>query len=373
MSSASPSPSATNGLNPRRWATFVVTLSATFMDLVDTTVINVALPSLRRELHASRTQLEWSIAGYVLAFASGMITASRLGDRFGRLRVFQLGLLAFTITSALTGLAVDPEMLIAARIAQGASAALMVPQVLAMLRVEFPPGEQSKAAAPGIEPDEAGGAVRAEPDRATVRKDPRPALGQRRIPGQRRGEPSLAQQFRRKLRVGLRTVRDQQEEPLPWDPGQCLLQFPAQPGPATAGRHQEQRRLPHQPQDRTVPVVRGHGGAPPTCVVQPGAGTADGDERADETDGSGELLLLTEGAARATEHRTYRGCEPGPDGVLAEPPQVEHIRAAGRLRVRGGGPLGGARRGVPRRRGSTSGQAAGRRRRAPRLPIHRAA
>lgn len=295
MSSASPSPSATNGLNPRRWAAFVVTLSATFMDLVDTTVINVALPSLRRELHASSTQLEWSIAGYVLAFASGMITASRLGDRFGRLRVFQLGLLAFTITSALTGLAVDPEMLIAARIAQGASAALMVPQVLAMLRVEFPPGEESKAAAPGIEPDEAGGAVRAEPDRATVRKDPRPALGQRRIPGQRRGEPSLAQQFRRKLRVGLRTVRDQREEPLPWDPGQCLLQFPAQPGPATAGRHQDQRRLPRQPQDRTVPVVRGHGGAPRTRVVQPGAGTADGDERADETDGSGELLLLAEG------------------------------------------------------------------------------
>lgn len=214
------------------------------MDLVDTTVINVALPSLRRELHASSTQLEWSIAGYVLAFASGMITASRLGDRFGRLRVFQLGLLAFTITSALTGPAVDPEMLIAARIAQGASAALMVPEVLAMLRQEFPPGEQSKAAAPGIEPDEAGGAVRAEPDRATVRKDPRPALGQRRIPGQRRGEPPLAQQFRRKLRAGLRTVRDQREEPLPWDPGQCLLQFPAQPGPATAGRHQDQRRLP---------------------------------------------------------------------------------------------------------------------------------
>ncbi|WP_191971801.1 MFS transporter [Streptomyces luteolifulvus] len=147
MASALAPSSDTAEFNPRRWAAFAVTLSATFMDLVDTTVINVALPSLRRDLHASSTQLEWSIAGYVLAFASGMITASRLGDRFGRLRVFQLGLAAFTITSALTGLAVNAEMLVAARIAQGASAALMVPQVLAMLRVEFPPAEQSKAAA----------------------------------------------------------------------------------------------------------------------------------------------------------------------------------------------------------------------------------
>ncbi|WP_406346638.1 MFS transporter [Streptomyces sp. NBC_00648] len=147
MSLASPPATAAPEFNPRRWAAFIVTLSAVFMDLVDTTVINVALPSLRRELHASSTQLEWSIAGYVLAFASGMMTAARLGDRFGRLRIFQLGLAAFTVTSALTGLAVNPEMLVAARIAQGACAALMVPQVLAMLRVEFPPAEQSKAAA----------------------------------------------------------------------------------------------------------------------------------------------------------------------------------------------------------------------------------
>ncbi|MFF1443694.1 MFS transporter [Streptomyces sp. NPDC058295] len=132
--------------NPRRWAAFVVTLSAAFMDLVDTTVINVALPSLRRDLGASTTQLEWAVAGYVLAFASGMITAARLGDRFGRLRIFQAGLAAFVLTSALTGLAVNAEMLVGARIAQGASAALMVPQVLAMLRVEFPPEEQHKAA-----------------------------------------------------------------------------------------------------------------------------------------------------------------------------------------------------------------------------------
>ncbi|MGW2546089.1 MFS transporter [Kitasatospora sp. NPDC001574] len=132
--------------SPRRWAALVVTMAATVMDLIDGTVLQVALPTLRRELDASSTQLEWAMAGYTIAFASGMITASRLGDRYGRLKVFQAGLIAFTLTSLLTGLSVNPEMLVTVRILQGASAALMVPQVLAMLRVEFPPGEQQRAA-----------------------------------------------------------------------------------------------------------------------------------------------------------------------------------------------------------------------------------
>jgi EmrB/QacA subfamily drug resistance transporter len=138
----SPSPE----YSPHRWAALVVTMAATVMDLIDGTVLQVALPSLRRELHASSTQLEWAMAGYTLAFASGMVTSSRLGDRFGRLKVFQAGLAAFVVTSLLTGLATGPEMLVATRILQGASASLMVPQVLAMLRVEFPPGEQQRAA-----------------------------------------------------------------------------------------------------------------------------------------------------------------------------------------------------------------------------------
>lgn len=132
--------------SPHRWAALVVTMAATVMDLVDGTVLQVALPSLHRELHASTTQLEWAMAGYTLAFASGMVTSSRLGDRYGRLKVFQAGLLAFVATSLLTGLATGPEMLVATRIAQGAAASLMVPQVLAMLRVEFPPQEQQRAA-----------------------------------------------------------------------------------------------------------------------------------------------------------------------------------------------------------------------------------
>jgi EmrB/QacA subfamily drug resistance transporter len=131
--------------SPRRWAALAVTLLAVLIDMVDATVINVALPSLREDLHASSTQLEWSVAGYTLAFASGMIPSGRLGDRYGRRRVFLLGLGAFTVTSALAGLATGPEMLIVARVLQGASASLMVPQVLAMVQVEFPKSEQPKA------------------------------------------------------------------------------------------------------------------------------------------------------------------------------------------------------------------------------------
>jgi EmrB/QacA subfamily drug resistance transporter len=133
--------------SPRRWAALAVTLLAVLIDMVDSTVINVALPSLQHDLRASSAQLEWSVAGYTLAFAAAMITGGRLGDRYGRRRVFQLGLAGFTIVSALAGLATSPQTLIAARILQGASAALMVPQVLSMLQVEFPKTERPKAMA----------------------------------------------------------------------------------------------------------------------------------------------------------------------------------------------------------------------------------
>ncbi|WP_433129074.1 MFS transporter [Micromonospora sp. CA-240977] len=131
----------------RRWAALGVTLLAVLIDMVDSTVINVALPSLQHDLHASSTQLEWSVAGYTLAFATAMISGGRLGDRYGRRRIFQLGLASFTLTSALAGVASGPGMLITARILQGTSAALMVPQVLSMLQVEFPKAERPKAMA----------------------------------------------------------------------------------------------------------------------------------------------------------------------------------------------------------------------------------
>ncbi|MGW9249941.1 MFS transporter [Streptomyces badius] len=131
--------------SPKRWATLAVTLFAVFMDMVDNTVLNVALPAVQRDLDATSAQLEWSVAGYTLAFAAAMITGARLGDQLGRRRIYLIGLGGFVVTSALAGAAVNMEMLIASRVLQGAAAAMMVPQVLAMLQVDFPKSERPQA------------------------------------------------------------------------------------------------------------------------------------------------------------------------------------------------------------------------------------
>ncbi|MGW7296312.1 MFS transporter [Streptomyces xiamenensis] len=131
--------------SPRRWAALAITLFAVLMDMVDNTVLNVALPSVQADLGASSSQLEWAVAGYTLAFAAAMLTGARLGDQFGRRRIYLLGLAGFVVASTLAGAAVNPEMLITSRVLQGAAAAMMVPQVLAMLQIEFPKSERPKA------------------------------------------------------------------------------------------------------------------------------------------------------------------------------------------------------------------------------------
>lgn len=126
----------------RRWLALVVLLVAGFMDLLDVTIVNVAVPSILRDLHAEYAQIEWIITGYVLGFAAMLITGGRLGDTFGRRRLFLIGMAGFTAASALCGLAASPEMLIGARFAQGAMSGLMVPQILAIIHVTFPPRER---------------------------------------------------------------------------------------------------------------------------------------------------------------------------------------------------------------------------------------
>ena len=130
--------------DPRRWLALTVVLIASFMDLLDITIVNVALPSIQRDLHAGYPQLQWIVAGYALAFAIVLITGGRLGDIFGRKRLFLIGMAGFTAGSALCGTAVNPDMLIASRFFQGAMAALMIPQVLAIIHVTFPPQERGK-------------------------------------------------------------------------------------------------------------------------------------------------------------------------------------------------------------------------------------
>ncbi|PZF80272.1 MFS transporter [Jiangella anatolica] len=129
----------------RRWLALAVVLTAGFMDLLDVTIVNVALPSIQRDLGAGYAELEWIVAAYVLGFAATLITGGRLGDIAGRKRMFLVGVAGFTVASALCGLATGPATLVAARFLQGAVAGLMVPQILATIHVTFPPAERAKA------------------------------------------------------------------------------------------------------------------------------------------------------------------------------------------------------------------------------------
>ncbi|MEU1853447.1 MFS transporter [Streptomyces sp. NPDC019990] len=132
------------GTDRRRWYALAIVMTAAFMDLVDVTIVNIAIPSIQREAGASVSQIQWITAGYALAFAAGLITGGRLGDIHGRKRVFLVGIGGFTVASALCGLAVNPEMLVASRILQGGMAALMVPQVLSIVHATFPAHERGK-------------------------------------------------------------------------------------------------------------------------------------------------------------------------------------------------------------------------------------
>lgn len=130
---------------PQRWPALAVMMIANFMNLLDVTIVNVALPSLQHDLKASASEIEWIVAGYVLTFALGLLPFGRFGDIKGKRLIFLLGVAAFTLASALCGLAGSADMLILARFVQGAAAAIMTPQVLAIAQVMFPPRERAAA------------------------------------------------------------------------------------------------------------------------------------------------------------------------------------------------------------------------------------
>ncbi|MCD6076070.1 MAG: transporter [Ramlibacter sp.] len=111
----------------------LVMLSGTFLVVLDFFIVNVALPSMQLELHATNAELQWVVAGYGLATATGLVAGGRLGDMFGRRRMFMLGLFLFTLTSLGCGFAPTATALVTARVAQGLAAAILQPQVLAML------------------------------------------------------------------------------------------------------------------------------------------------------------------------------------------------------------------------------------------------
>ncbi len=128
-----------------KWLGLVVLLSAAFMDLADVTIVNVALPSIDADLNPSPAGMQWITGGYSVTFAISMILGGRLGDIYGRRKMFTLGVVIFTASSALAGCAPSTSLLIAARVIQGIGAGLMVPQVLAIINVTFDKEERPKA------------------------------------------------------------------------------------------------------------------------------------------------------------------------------------------------------------------------------------
>src|SRR3954453_8403834 len=130
----------------RRWIALFVVCLGQLMIVLDTTIVNVALPSIQSDLHFSQSSLTWVIDGYLITFGSLLLLAGRLGDLFGRKRIFLIGLASFVVASMICGLASSEAMLIGARFAQGAAAALTSAVVVAIIAVEFPEAsERAKA------------------------------------------------------------------------------------------------------------------------------------------------------------------------------------------------------------------------------------
>jgi EmrB/QacA subfamily drug resistance transporter len=128
-----------------RWVVLAVVLVAEVMDLLDTTVITIAAPTIRGDLGGGAAAMQWWAAGYTLAFGVLMIVGGRLGDVFGRRRVFVVGIAGFTLASAACALAPSPDALIVTRVLQGGFGALLIPQGLGVIKTVFPPKEMGGA------------------------------------------------------------------------------------------------------------------------------------------------------------------------------------------------------------------------------------
>jgi EmrB/QacA subfamily drug resistance transporter len=127
------------------WAPLAVILCGTFVYVLDFFIVNVALPSISRSLAAGPAAIEWVVAGYGLTSAAFLVTGGRLGDYYGRRRVFCAGLFGFTVASALCAVAPDAGFLVAARLAQGVAAAIMAPNVLSILGTTYTGAARVKA------------------------------------------------------------------------------------------------------------------------------------------------------------------------------------------------------------------------------------
>ena len=128
-----------------RWLMLIVLLAGQFMALLDVTIVNVAMPTIGRTLHATGAELQLVVAGYTVSYAMMLITGARMGDLFGRRRMFLIGVLVFTVASLACGIAPGIEILIAARFVQGAGAAAMIPQIMSVIQVRFSGAARARA------------------------------------------------------------------------------------------------------------------------------------------------------------------------------------------------------------------------------------
>src|SRR5213080_896416 len=129
----------------RKWWTLMAVSFGLFMIMLDNTVVNVALPTMEKDLHVSLASLEWVVVAYALTFASLMITGGKLADLLGRRRIFIAGLVIFTLASLACGLAGSAHVLIGARVFQGVGSALMNPATLSIITATFPPRQRGMA------------------------------------------------------------------------------------------------------------------------------------------------------------------------------------------------------------------------------------
>jgi EmrB/QacA subfamily drug resistance transporter len=138
-------PAAPRPVDPKRWRILAVTQVAGFMTLLDVSIVNVALPSIQRDLGASAGTVQWVVSGYALAFGLALVPAGRLGDTLGRRRMFLIALSAFVVTSALSGAAPTVGLLIGARLLQGVAGGMLAPQNSGLIQDLFSGSERGKA------------------------------------------------------------------------------------------------------------------------------------------------------------------------------------------------------------------------------------
>src|SRR5947209_11366594 len=149
MTTALEAPSATARSDRGRWLALAVIVAAQFMVVLDVAIVNVALPSIKNDLHFSQVNLQWVITAYSIFFGGALLLGGRLADRFGRRRLFVAALALFAIASLLSGLAWSEGSLIAFRALQGLGGALLSPAALAILMTTFSEGKERNLALGG--------------------------------------------------------------------------------------------------------------------------------------------------------------------------------------------------------------------------------